>query len=147
MWESHVHRENTFLAQGRLHWPFPRWCLKGWPEVSSCPDIPWNTAEVNAMRRGGDLWANLTINYVSAEELSIKATAAAPQRLPDSNLGSSGNTLINIQIKAAQLNRLKSMFPFFPFPSRAPCSHIQGWKQDQLEAVQPCADSKNVDSV
>lgn len=105
-------------------------------------------AEVNAMRRGGDLRANLTINYATTEELSIKATAAVSQWLPDSNLGSSGNTLINIQIKAAQLNRLKSMFPFFPFVSRALCSHVQGWNEDPWVAMQPGAGSKdNVDSV
>lgn len=65
------------------------------------------------------------------EELRMKATAAVPQRLPNSNLSSSGNTLINIQIKAAQLNRIKSMFPFFPFSSRALRSHVQEWNQDQ----------------
>lgn len=77
--------------------------------------LSWNKAEVNAMNRGGDLWANPTINAVSTEGLSIKATAAVLHRLPKWNLGSSGNTLINIQITAAQLSRLKSMFPFFPF--------------------------------
>lgn len=70
-------------------------------------------AGVKAMNRGGDLCANPTINRVSTEGFSIKATAAELHRSPNRNLRSSGSGLINIQITAAQLNRLKSVFPFY----------------------------------
>lgn len=65
------------------------------------------------MNRGGDLCANPTINGVSTEGFSIKATAAVLHWSPNKNPRSSGRGLISTQNTAVQLSRLKSVFPFF----------------------------------
>ncbi len=108
-----LHRQvHTFLAIRCIDYSLMMSKAEIWgPELSR---LSWNTDKVRAMNRGGDLCANPTIDGVSTEGFSIKATAAALCRSPNRNPRSSGSGLMNIQITAAQLSRLKSMFPFFP---------------------------------
>lgn len=65
------------------------------------------------MNRGGGLCANPTINGVSTEGFSIKATAAVLHWSPNKNPRSSGRGLISTQITAVQLSR--QCFLSFPF--------------------------------
>lgn len=71
--------------------------------------LSWNIAEVKTLNSGEDL-CNPTISSVSKEGFSIKATAAVRHRSPNGNPRSSGSGLINTQITAAQLSRLKAVF-------------------------------------
>lgn len=76
--------------------------------------LSWNTAEVKAMTRREDLWANPTINRVSTESFSIKQQLQSCTGPSAETPRSSGNTLINIQITVAQLKQLKPILSLFP---------------------------------
>lgn len=76
--------------------------------------LSWNTAEVKAMTRREDLWANPTINRVSTESFSIKQQLQSCSGPSAETPRSSGNTLINIQITVAQLKQLKPILSLFP---------------------------------
>lgn len=88
--------------------------------------LSWNTAEVKAMTRREDLWANPTINRVSTESFSIKQQLQSCTGPSAETPRSSGNTLINIQITVAQLKAIKADTFFISGVCFAPHAAVSG---------------------